>query len=441
MKIGVIGCGYVFDTYMGTVKNHPSLEVAGVADIDMERARTVGRAYKLRVYETNDELLRDPEIELVVNLTSIGSHFEVTMAALRAGKHVYSEKPLTTNFDDARNLLAYAESRGLLVGCAFCYALSDTSQTMWKAVLDGAIGEVRLLYAELDDNPIYLMHPEYWRSRTGAPWPYVEEYEQGCTYEHVGYHLTWMCSMFGPVETVTAFSKCTIPNKTTDPLDPPDTPDFSVACLNFRSGVVARVTCSIVAPYDHQIRIIGDKGMLTADTYRHYRCPVYLERFTQLSLNARKAVSVRHSRFLQWLFGVGGKRVPLVRNPLPGSHGARVYKSREPRSLRGLITRLKQRELGLQDKCLGIAELADAIASKRAFFPPPDFTLHLTELTVAIQGALTRAGTHILQTTFAPIAPERATLENAINYNNARGRSVFEALVDRVLVRMHDRSG
>ena len=83
-------------------------------------------------------------------------------------------------------------------------------------------------------------------------------------------------------------------------------PDFSVACLDFESGVVARVTCSIGVPYDHRMRIVGNEGMLTADTYRHYQCPVYLERFSQLLLNARKAISVRTNTFLQALFGVGG---------------------------------------------------------------------------------------------------------------------------------------
>src|SRR5690606_32006237 len=119
------------------------------------------------------------------------------------------------------------------------------------------------------------------------------------TWEHVGYHLTWMCAILGPVRSVTAFSKAILPDKTDRPLDPAHTPDFSVAVLDFVSGVVGRVTCSIAAPYDHRMRIIGNEGMLHADTYRHYECPVYLEPFTKLSLNARKARSVRTRTWLQ----------------------------------------------------------------------------------------------------------------------------------------------
>ena len=215
MKIGVIGCGYVFDHYMATWARYPELILKGVADRDGARREVVAQAYKLKAYASNEELLADPEITIVVNLTSIESHVEVNRAALLAGKHVYSEKPLAPDIEQARELIALAEKLGLRLSGAPSNAMSDTTQTMWKAVRDGAVGDVRIVYAEFDDNVIYRMYPEIWRSRTGAPWPYLHEYEWGCTYEHVGYHLTWLCAIFGPVESVTAFSKQILPDKTT----------------------------------------------------------------------------------------------------------------------------------------------------------------------------------------------------------------------------------
>ncbi|SEA64536.1 Gfo/Idh/MocA family protein [Rubrimonas cliftonensis] len=435
-RVGVIGCGYVFDHYMTTWSRHPRLRLAGVADRDAARAARVGAFYGLRVYPDNAALLADPEIDLVMNLTSIESHVEVTRAALEAGKHVYSEKPLTTDLAEARALAALAESRGLALSCAPSNALGDTAQTLWKAVRDGAVGRPRLVYAEFDDNPIYLMSPEGWRSRSGAPWPYIHEYEQGCTYEHVGYHLTWMCAIFGPVRSVTAFSAVTVPDKTDHPLDPPDTPDFSVACLAFESGVVGRVTCSIAAPLDHSARIVGDKGMLRADTYRHYRCPVYLERFSKLSLNARKAQSVRRSPLLQALFGVGGRRLKLARNPPPGESvdpGDGLGPWWSPRAA---LTRLRRRELGQQDKCVGVAELAAALRAGRPWFPAPDFTLHLTELTIAIQGARADGAPRVLTTRFEPPAPTPATLSGAPDYGAGRP-GLAARLSEKLLDRLH----
>jgi predicted dehydrogenase len=437
MKVGIIGCGYVFDHYMSTWDRYPGLIIQGIADTDPKRLKTVAEAYNLSTFNTNEDLLSDPEIDIVANFTSIESHYEVTKAALLAGKSVYSEKPLTTDLEQARTLFAMAQDKGLTLSCAPSNALSDTSQTLWKAVRDGAVGDVRIVYAEFDDNVIYLMHPEAWRSPTGAPWPYLHEYEQGCTYEHVGYHLTWLCAIFGPVETVTAFSKQTLPDKTNLPLNPSDTPDFSVACLNFKSGIVARVTCSIGVPYDHRMRIVGNKGMLSADTYRHYQCPVYLERFSQLTLNARKARSVRNNTLLQQVFGIGGRRVKLVRHIPP------VYQNRiHPRkwkwwSFRDILKQIKRSELGQQDKCIGIAELADSLQTGRSCFPPHDFTLHLVELTIAIQSAGIKSPTHVMQTSFKPLVPPESILNSGINYNDIQSQSWLDRVVDKIIISMH----
>lgn len=436
MRIGVIGCGYVFDHYMATMARHQGIEIVGIADKDAVRLARVGAFYSLKTYPTVDALLADEAVEIVANFTSIEAHYEVTKAALLAGKHVYSEKPFVTDMVQAGELAALAESRNLRISCAPSNSLSATSQTMWKAVQDGTVGDVRMIYAEFDDNPIYLMSPEGWRSRSGAPWPYLHEYEMGCTWEHVGYHLTWMCAIFGPVRHVTAFSKHTLPDKTDQPLTPSDTPDFSVACLDFQSGVVGRVTCSIAAPYDHRMRIIGNKGLLHADTYRHYECPVYLERFGKLSMNARKARSVRTNSLLQWLFGVGGRRIPLVRSAPPGSTrwvdlgGARW-------SLKAALNRLKRRQLGQQDKAIGLAELADAITTGRPHFPAPDFTLHLTELTLAIQGAGPNGSCHPMQTSFAPVELPSQTRLGAPDYSKYARLGWLERLSARLLDRMH----
>ncbi|MCV3273774.1 Gfo/Idh/MocA family protein [Roseobacter sinensis] len=407
VEIGVIGCGYVFDHYMTTLERHPGIRIAGVADRNGPRAQDVGRYYGLHVYEDAAALLADPRITIVANFTSIESHYDVTRAALEAGKHVYSEKPFTTTMEAAQDLAALAAENGLRLSCAPSNALSATVQTLWKAVTDGAIGTPRMIYAEFDDNPVYLLQPETWVSRSGAPWPYLHEYEMGCTWEHVGYHLTWMCAIFGPVRHVTSFSKATLPDKTDQPLDPADTPDFSVACLDFESGVVGRITCSIAAPTDHRMRIIGNRGVLSADTYRDYTCPVYLEPFTNFSLKARNLRSVRGNSILQALFGVGGRRVPLTRSPAPGS--TETYRPKgSPLSPRSWINRVRAAQRGQQDKCIGLAELAAALTEQRPQFPAPDFTLHLTELTLAIQGAGPEGRSQALTTRFEPLElPER----------------------------------
>lgn len=264
MKIGIVGCGYVADFYMTTLANHPELELVGAYDRDAARRAAFSRHYGVKVFDSLGELLADPQIRLVLNLTNPHSHFEVSKAALEADKHVYSEKPLAMAYEDAEALVALAEARGLSLSGAPASVLGEAGSTVKAAVEAGKVGQVRLVYAELEDGPVFLEPLDQWRSVSGAPWPARDEFKVGCTLEHAGYYLTWMCAMFGPVERMTAFASRRFADKRSG--QPPDeiAADFSTACLEFASGVVARITCGLVAPHDRSLHIVGDKGVLTA---------------------------------------------------------------------------------------------------------------------------------------------------------------------------------
>lgn len=403
MRIAFVGCGYVFDIYMRTGWAYPELEVCGVWDIDAARLRTVSRHYGFAAYPSYEALLADPAVEIVVNLTSIGSHHDTIRQALQAGRHVYSEKPLTTDLGQTQALFALAQSRGVVLTGAPCNLYCDAVSTMWKAVLDRAIGRPVLIYAELDDNPAHLMELETVQSPTGAPFPYAEELQEGCTVEHVGYHLVWMCAMFGPVASVTAMSKFLVGPKTATALSPDDTPDLSVACLDFASGMVARVTCSWVAPRDHAMRIIGDLGEISADNAFHDQTPVRLERFSKVSLSARKAYTVRTQPLIGRAFGIRGQRLRLMRRWK--SHAVEAERG-VGRSLKHrFVAWLRRREIYAQDKMLGIAEMARALGEGRAQPMPPDFLIHLNELTLLIQRAGPAGVAVRPSTSFEPIAP------------------------------------
>src|SRR4029077_18519076 len=95
MRIAMIGCGYVADFYIQSLPNHPNLELAGVFDRDETRCRRFTKFYGLKSYDSLAGAFSDPTIELIVNLTNPRSHYAVSKAALDAGKHVYSEKPLS----------------------------------------------------------------------------------------------------------------------------------------------------------------------------------------------------------------------------------------------------------------------------------------------------------------------------------------------------------
>ena len=347
------------------MRGYPSLRIAGVADSDVNRALRFGAFHGLPVYQSVNELMANQRVVIVLNLTNPRSHYTVSKTCLEAGKHVYSEKPLAMDYPEARELVELAEARGLHISSAPCSLLGECAQTMWKAVRENLVGRVRAVYAEMDDGPIHRMAYRKWFNESGAPWPYQDEFEVGCTMEHAGYSLTWLTALFGPAKSVTAFSSLQIADK--EPGIAPErlAPDFSVAAIQLASGVVARLTCSIVAPEDHGLRVLGDEGVLyTPDVWR-YDFPVYRRRW----------ITVRRRTLLSPL----RKRIPMLLE--------------------------RGRKLAHDDRGRGVAELAAALAEGRQSRLSARFALHVTELSLAIQQAGTSGGAYEMKTSFDPITP------------------------------------
>lgn len=353
--IAIVGCGYVADSYRYCLRLHEGrLRLAGVYDRDPQRLDAFASHWGDRRYGSLNELLGDAAYDIVVNLTDPENHEAVTRAALAAGKHVYSEKPAAMTRVAAQALAGLADTAGLRLAAAPCNFLGEAVQTAWKAVRDGAIGKVRLVYAELDDGMVHRAAYEGWISRSGRAWPARGEFEVGCTYEHAGYALGPLVAMFGPVRSVTAFSALIAPDKgTTPPLAHP-APDFSCGCLTFDDGIVARITNSIVAPYDHRFRIVGEDGTIEISEIWDYGSPVILRR------------------------AGGGRLARLLERRWPALTGRRLAPVRKPALKRG-------RGVPTMDFMRGVAELADAIGQDRVCKLDPALAVHITEVTEMLQ--------------------------------------------------------
>jgi predicted dehydrogenase len=369
MRIAVIGCGFVADFYMQSLPVYPELQLVAIADRDPVRLAAFAAHHGLTCTRSVEAILADPGIELILNLTNPDSHYEISKLALGAGKHVYSEKPLAMRFEDALELTELADSKGLHLACAPCSLLGETAQTLWKALREQQVGKMKLVYAEMDDGMVFLMPYRKWLSASGRPWPSKDEFEVGCTLEHAGYYVTWLTAFFGPAVSVTAFAACLHEDKYTDEPLARSAPDVSVACIEFKSGVVARLTCTIVAHHDHQIRFFGEKGTLSTEDCWSYYSPVKINRF----------LTVRRKMIVSPL----AKRVPLV-------------------SLRG--TKRLPRGANQMQFCRGPAEVAAAIAEQRACRMSNEFCLHNNEVVLAIQNAASGA-VQRMRTTFK-VAPQ-----------------------------------
>ena len=189
MNIAFVGTGFVADYYMTTLKNFPELRLCGVFDRSPARMNEFSAFHNVQTYDSAEAVMRDPAVEIVVNLTTPESHFEISRMALEAGKHVYSEKPLAMDLQDAMRLIALADAKGLTLATAPANALSDAHDLVAAALRDGRIGTPRLVYAEMEDGPVFRDKWATWRSQSGARWPGLHEFEIGCTLEHAGYAL------------------------------------------------------------------------------------------------------------------------------------------------------------------------------------------------------------------------------------------------------------
>jgi predicted dehydrogenase len=281
MDVAIIGCGFVADFYVQSIRRHPSLRLVAAMDIVPAHAERFGRHWNCPTWTDLDRLLDQARFGMALILTTPDAHVAISRACLAAGRHVYCEKPLALDFAAAQGLAELAAGSGLMLGSAPCNHLSEAVQAIHQALAAGVIGVPRVAYAEMDDNFLALAPYRQWTSASGAPWPYENEFVIGCTLEHAAYHLTWLCFLFGPVRRVVASAALQHRGK---PIPPGaiEAPDLSVASLHFHSGMVARLTCSILAPHDHALRIIGTEGVLQAPDCWFYRTQVSYRRYVRI---------------------------------------------------------------------------------------------------------------------------------------------------------------
>ncbi|MBE3071081.1 MAG: Gfo/Idh/MocA family oxidoreductase, partial [Planctomycetes bacterium] len=194
IPIGIVGCGNISGVYLKRCGEFEVLRLAACADLDMGRARAKAAEFPGVRAVTVADLLADPEIRIVVNLTTPQAHASVALAALAAGKSVHNEKPLAIRREDARRMLALARRKRLRVGGAPDTFLGAGLQTCRKVIDDGLIGRPVAATAFM------LSHgPEHWH-----PDPeFVYRKGAGPMFDMGPYYLTALVALLGPVKRIT----------------------------------------------------------------------------------------------------------------------------------------------------------------------------------------------------------------------------------------------
>jgi len=204
--VAVVGCGNISERYGRRMLSRPELiTVTGAFDIDRGRELEFVKKCGGRPYQSLEELLSDERVEIVVNLTTHSSHAPVTAAALEAGKHVHSEKPLATTREDGKRLLKLARKNDLRLSCSPFTFLGEGQRTAWRAVREGSIGTVLMAYAEMNWGRIETWHPNPESFYLPGAGPLLDA---GV------YALTLLTAILGPVERVKGDAALLLPQRT-----------------------------------------------------------------------------------------------------------------------------------------------------------------------------------------------------------------------------------
>ena len=279
-KVGIIGCGAIAGNYIRHAKEVYSdyYTITKLGDIDIEKAKHRAEVYEIADYGLPEIVYDDPEIDIIINLTVPMAHEEVTIRALEAGKHVYSEKPLACSKEGMLRIMETAKRCGKRVGCAPDSFMSAPAQTAKKTIEEDWIGNV------IGVNAICAMRGnEYWRPDAD----FFYKKGAGPMMDMAPYYLNTLISLVGPIDSVMNMAKITWPERTIK-VEPRrgekisvEVPTYVSTALRFENGVIATFVNSFDIWHTKQpfIEIYGEKGTLIVPDPNKYKGDVLIRRF------------------------------------------------------------------------------------------------------------------------------------------------------------------
>ena len=261
VRVGLIGCGNISGIYLQNSKRFTGVEIVACADLDIVRARLKATEHGIPRVLSADELLADSAIDIVLNLTIPNAHAGVSLRAIEAGKHVYSEKPLATVADDGRRILEAAQARNLRVGCAPDTIMGSALQTCRKVIDAGEIGTPVGASAFMTCRGHERWHPDpaFYYQTGGGP-----------MLDMGPYYLAALVHLLGPINRVTGSSRITFPERTIT--SQPrygerirvEVPTHVTGILEFESGVVGNImmTFDVWHSILPRIELYGSEGSM-----------------------------------------------------------------------------------------------------------------------------------------------------------------------------------
>ena len=374
VKIALIGSGKISYTYLNTLTRggFSMVDMVGCSDELPERSKARAEAFGIRQM-TNEEILNDPEIEIVLNTTQMWNHHKVSRAILEAGKHVYSEKSMDTSFENAKVICDLAEEKGLRFAAAPDTYMGSAYQTARKLIDDGLIG------IPLFANAICFRGYGYHERDGDFPFPEMGMKGTSIPYDMAGYYINALVSLLGSVKRVSGYSRFIDEREFTNPnhprygqkVDKKTGPTVAMGCLEFENNCYANmVMCAEgFGPEIPRVEIFGTEGILTLpdpNWFGGWGLDVYLNRIG----NAERL-------------------------KMPFTHGFSDADPSNPAI--SPITGLNEPAYNSQ-RGLGVVDMAWAIRRNRTHRNSPELALHAVEVLGAIDKSMEDNTVHTMQT-------------------------------------------
>jgi len=279
-KVGLIGCGQISGKYLENARRFEAFDVVAVADARPEAAQARAVEYGVPRALSVDELLADPEIEIVINLTPHRAHGPVGLRVLEAGKHIYNEKPLAIYREEAQRLLETAARKGLRAGGAPDTFFGGAWQTARKLIDSGAIGEPVGAFASLHARPPSRPAPKEGEYVSFYMTDFFE-YGNSWAFDRGPYYLHALINLLGPIKRVTGSARKTWEERERGgKLMKVNAPSHVAGTFDFANGAVCQflMTADVYATGLPHIEIYGTEGSLRCIDPNNFGGTLYLRK-------------------------------------------------------------------------------------------------------------------------------------------------------------------
>jgi predicted dehydrogenase len=260
-RVGLIGTGRISDVYLRNCANFSGLKIAVCGSLNMEESRAKAEEFGVPKTAAPADIIADPNIDAILNLTIPAAHAGISLAALEAGKHVYSEKPFVTDLADGRRILDLAASKGLKVGNAPDTFLGGRWQTVRKLLDSGVIGAPTGVSAFVPTHGVERHHPnpDYYYAPGGGP-----------LLDLGPYYLTALVFLLGPIARVAGMARKTFPERIIEngprngEMMPVAVDTHCLSMIEFESGVIGQMMVSfdVWESETPRLEIYGEEGTI-----------------------------------------------------------------------------------------------------------------------------------------------------------------------------------